>query len=517
MHPKPGNKVEFRLKHKKKQIERHVACLCGVGKRWQQVTNVYIRFKILNGFNLIDQHKKTSVPNKFEIHHFEWPHTLFSFQIDGIRAMLKMDRILLADDMGLGKTVQAVATLRILRMREKLNSCLVVAPASVLNQWRQELDKWAPELTAIIVSGSVSDLAWQWNADSVVKLASYDRVRLDIEFLLARQFRRQAFDVVVLDEAQKIKNQNSTSKAMKRIPRKRSWALTGTPIENCESELASIMEFVDYTEGMQQKIYTPGKDLRSRHRELQLRRKKIKVLPDLPPKLETKLLIELDSEQQNRYSEAERDGIFYLKSLGDKLSIDHVLELILRLKQICNFDPVTGKSSKLDDIKNRLWTLTAQGHKALIFSQFSSETFGVAAISDRLKEFNPICLTGKVRPDERPTLIEQFKTKDEHKVMIVSLRVGGLGLNLQEASYVFHFDRWWNPAVEIQADDRTHRMGQTVKVNTIKYTSLNTIEERIEKILTEKLELFRELVDDVSLDLSAKLTHEELLGLFELN
>ena len=102
-------------------------------------------------------------------------------------------------------------------------------------------------------------------------------------------------------------------------------------------------------------------------------------------------------------------------------------------------------------------------------------------------------------------------------MMIVSLRVGGLGLNLQEASYVFHFDRWWNPAVEIQADDRTHRMGQTVKVNTIKYTSLNTIEERIEKILTEKLELFRELVDDVSLDLSAKLTHEELLGLFELN
>ncbi len=419
--------------------------------------------------------------------------------------------------MGLGKTVQAVATLRILRMRGHLKSCLVVAPASLLNQWRQELDKWAPELTAIIVSGSVSDLAWYWNADSVVKLASYDRVRLDIEYLLAHPFRRQACDVVVLDEAQKIKNKNSTSKAIKRIPRKRSWALTGTPIENCESELASIMEFVDYTEGMQQKIYVPGEELRLRHHELQLRRKKMKVLSDLPPKLETKLTIELDPKQQNRYNKAEREGIFYLKSLGENISIDHLLALILRLKQICNFDPITGNSSKIDDIKNRLWTLTAQGHKALIFSQFTSETFGVAAISDRLKEFNPICLTGNVPPDERPTLIEQFKTKDEHKVMIISLRVGGLGLNLQEASYVFHFDRWWNPAVEIQADDRTHRMGQSVKVNTIKYTSLNTIEERVDKILTEKLELFRELVDDVSLDLSAKLTREELLGLFDLN
>lgn len=466
---------------------------------------------------MIDQHKNNRVPNKFGIHRFEWPHALFSFQIDGIRALLKMDRILLADDMGLGKTVQVAAALRILRKRENLNSCLVVAPASVLDQWRQELDKWAPELTAIIVSGSVSDLAWLWNADSVVKLASYERVRHDIEYLLALQFRRPAFDVVVLDEAQKIKNKNSTSRAMKRIPRKRSWALTGTPIENSERELASIMEFVDYTEGMKRKVYVPGKELRSRHRQLQLRRKKNQVLPDLPPKLETKLSIELDSEQQNRYDAAEREGIFYLKSLGDKVRIDHLLELILRLKQICNFDPVTGKSSKLDDIKNRLRTLTAQGHKALIFSQFSSKKFGVAAISDRLREFNPICLTGKVPPDERPTLIEQFKTKDEHKAMIISLQVGGLGLNLQEASYVFHFDRWWNPAVEIQADDRTHRMGQSVKVNTIKYTSLNTIEERVDKILTEKLELFRELVDDVSLDLSAKLTREELLGLFELN
>ena len=478
---------------------------------------VCTQLKILGSFKLTDQHKKASVPNKFEIHHFKWPHTLFSFQIDGIRAMLDMERILLADDMGLGKTVQAVATLRILRMRENLNSCLVVAPASVLNQWRVELDKWAPELTAIIVSGPVSDLAWQWNADAVVKLASYDRVRQDIDYLLAHQFRRKACDLVVLDEAQKIKNQNSTSRAVKRIPRKRSWALTGTPIENSESELASIMEFVDYTEGMQPKIYTPGKELRLRHRELQLRRKKNKVLPDLPPKLETKLLIELDPNQQNRYDKAERDGIFYLKSLGNEVSIDHVLELILRLKQICNFDPISGKSSKMDDIKNRLWTLTEQGHKALIFSQFSSETFGVSAISDRLKEFYPICLTGKVPPDERPTLIEQFKTKDKHKVMIISLRVGGLGLNLQEASYVFHFDRWWNPSVEIQADDRTHRMGQSIKVNTIKYTSLNTIEERVDRILTEKLELFRKLVDDVSLDLSAKLTREELLGLFELN
>ena len=169
-----------------------------------------------------------------------------------------------------------------------------------------------------------------------------------------------------------------------------------------------------------------------------------------------------------------------------------------RLKQICNADPKTGESSKLDDIKDRLGQLAAQGHKALLFSQYVSDTSGVAAAANYLGDFTPLTITGDMPQQERTEVIERFKARDEHKVLILSLRAGGLGLNLQEASYVFHLDRWWNPAVERQAEDRSHRIGQTVKVNVIKYSCSETIEERIDDILERKQHLFDELIDDVS-------------------
>ena len=140
----------------------------------------------------------------------------------------------------------------------------------------------------------------------------------------------------------------------------------------------------------------------------------------------------------------------------------------------------------------------------------------MAAAANYLKDLTPLTITGEIPQQERTEIIGRFKTRDEHKALILSLRVGGLGLNLQEASYVFHLDRWWNPAVERQAEDRSHRMGQTVKVNVIKYSCAGTIEERIDKILEGKQELFDQLVDDVSLDLSAQMSREELFGLFGL-
>ena len=193
-----------------------------------------------------------------------------------------------------------------------------------------------------------------------------------------------------------------------------------------------------------------------------------------------------------------------------------MLELITRLKQICNADPRTGSSSKLDDIRDRLRELTAQGHKALIFSQYVNDISGVAAAARYLREFNPLVLTGDTPLEERSSLLNRFKARDEHKAIVISLRAGGLGLNLQEASYVFHLDRWWNPAVERQAEDRSHRLGQKVKVNVIKYSCVDTIEERIDRILEKKQELFDKVVDDVSLDLSARLSREEMLELFGL-
>ncbi len=353
------------------------------------------------------------------------------FQREGVRALLDNNQLLLADDMGLGKTLQVVAALRILRARREVGSCLVAAPASLLNQGRREIEKWAPELSAIIIRGLTSDRSWQWEADRDVTLVSYDTLRSDFGDNPRSPVRRKTWDVVVADEAQRIKNRNDTSDALKGLRRIRSWALTGTPIENHEEELASILEFVDDDGSEAPKRYRPGEKLLARHRELQLRRKKGEVLDDLPPKQVSRVAIDLSSGQRNSYDKAEQDGIVYLKSLGAEVSVGHVLELITRLKQICNVDPRSGESSKLADIKDWLEQLTAQGHKALVFSQYTSETSGVAAAARYLGDFTPLTITGDVPQQERADVIERFKTRDEHKVLILSLRAGGLGLNLR--------------------------------------------------------------------------------------
>ncbi len=445
----------------------------------------------------------------------DWAGELMPFQQDGVEAFLQNERLLLADDMGLGKTIQAIAALRILHARGELVSCLVVAPASVLRQWRAELDKWAPEMSAIIVRGSRNEREWQWRMQRDVKMVSYETLRSEHGYR-SPIFQRK-WDVVIADEAQRAKNRNPTSAALKGLLRARSWALTGTPIENDEDELASIMEFIDHDgEGVSPR-YFPGAALQARHRTLQLRRKKGDVLDDLPPKQVAMVPMELTPRQRSSYDRAERDGIVYLKSLGTEVGVQHVLELITRLKQICNADARTGQSCKLADIKERMAQLSAQGHKALVFSQYTSETYGVGAALDYLREFNPLALTGDIPLEDRSAVINRFRNSDRHRVLLLSLRVGGLGLNLQEASYVFHLDRWWNPALERQAEDRTHRMGQTVKVNVTKYSCVNTIEERIDEILRQKQALFDQLVDDVTLNLSARLSKDELLGLFGLN
>ena len=446
----------------------------------------------------------------------EWPGALMPFQQDGVRAFLDNQRLLLADDMGLGKTLQAIAAARILSAQRKVKSCLVVAPATLLDQWRREIGKWAPELSAIIVRGSASDRSWQWASERDVTLVSYDTLRSDFGGNALAPVRRRTWDVVIADEAQRIKNRNDTSNALKGLQRARSWALTGTPIENHEEELASILEFVDYDAAGEPRRYSPGLALRARHRELQLRRRKNDVLDDLPPKQVTIVPIELYPSQRRSYDKAEQEGIVYLKSLGQEVRVRHVFELIARLKQICNADPQTGESSKFDDIRDRIGQLSAQGHKALAFSQYVKGVSGVDALAHHLREFSPLTLTGETPQQQRIDVVERFKSNAEHKALVLSLHAGGLGLNLQEASYVFHLDRWWNPAVERQAEDRSHRIGQTVKVNVIKYSCVGTIEERIDRILERKQGLFDELVDDVSLDISAQLDREELLGLFGL-
>jgi SNF2 family DNA or RNA helicase len=282
---------------------------------------------------------------------------------------------------------------------------------------------------------------------------------------------------------------------LKSLIRTRSWALTGTPVENRAEDAASIIDFI-----------APGRldrremmfGLRRALGELQLRRRRAEVLPDLPPKTGFPVEVMLGPAQRAAYDRAEREGQVWLRSLGAHVTISHVLELILRLKQICNACPQTGASAKRDDLLRRVAGLVGAGEKVLVFSQFVAEPFGVSMLARHLAPFRPVVLAGGMQPAARERAMAIFARDPERSVMVLSLRAGGIGLNLTAASAVFHFDRWWNPAVEAQAEDRAHRIGQTRPVQTFAYLCPGTIEQKIAEILAEKRVLFADLVDDVA-------------------
>ncbi|HWE62174.1 MAG TPA: SNF2-related protein [Chloroflexota bacterium] len=445
----------------------------------------------------------------------EWPRPLLPYQLDGIRALIERPALLLADDMGLGKTIQSIAALRILIRQRLIESALIVVPASLISQWRSELGLWAPELRLSTVQGEPRDRAWRWRTPAHVYLTSYETLRSDFTGNPHSPVAR-LWDLVILDEAQRIKNADTEiSRLCKRLRRRRQWALTGTPLENSIDDLVSILQFVDPGPPRASWHLVSQSELKEQLSRVQLRRRKADVLQDLPPKLVSSVILPLTPAQRAGYERAEQEGIVELRALGERVRIQNVLDLIARLKQICNFDPVSGKSSKLDDLRERLRTLDEEGHKALVFTQFSNRESGARAIADRLG-MPALVYTGDLSPAERDRVLARFRAGDEHRVLVLSLRAGGQGLNLQDASYVFHFDRWWNPAVEQQAEARSHRMGQRYPVMVYTYIAENTIEERIEQVLREKQQLFDEVVDDVTIDLSSRLSSDDLFGLFGL-
>jgi SNF2 family DNA or RNA helicase len=419
------------------------------------------------------------------------------FQLTGIRLLLDRDRLLLADEMGLGKTIQAIAAIRLLTHRGQISTCLVVVPAAVIAQWLRELERWASELRTCVVRGPAVDRTAQWRMPAHVHVVSYETLRSD-----AQLSRERLWDLVVIDEAQKIKNHDSdVAAAIKRLLRRRAWALTGTPLENRLDDLASVLEFVaPRLPDQEPQRLEPGDQLRRELGTVQLRRRKQDVLPELPAKTLTDLPLEMTPEQRRSYARAENEGLVYLKGLGSSITIANVLELILRLKQLCNFEPESGASAKFADLQERLASLVEGGQRALVFSQFADEYYGAAQLARRLESFRPVLYTGAMTLSERDAAVRCFQEDPSRQVMVLSLRAGGQGLNLQAASYVFHFDRWWNPAVEHQATDRSHRLGQRLPVHVYSYTIENSIEERIRDILVEKRELFERIVEGAGID-----------------
>jgi SNF2 family DNA or RNA helicase len=437
----------------------------------------------------------------------DWHAPLFSYQRAGVAALLRHGSLLLADDMGLGKTIQAIAALRCLRLAGAAGPALIVAPAGLVLQWRRELRLWAPELGLATVMGPPAERALAWQLDAQVFLASYETVRTDarLDGVAGRHW-----GVVILDEAQRIKNPAAeVSIAVKQLRRQRAWALTGTPLENRMEDLVSILDFV--APGR----FDPGQyvvGLRRLLGQVQLRRRRTEVLHDLPPKLASEVVLALAPAQRIAYRRAEQEGIVRLQRLGADLRITHVLELILRLKQICNACPETDESAKLDDLRRRLAGMAATNERALVFSQFTGEQFGARRLHQALGDFQPLLLTGAQDAAARADVVRMFEHDQRHKVLILSLRAGGVGLNLTAASQVFHFDRWWNPAVETQAEDRAHRIGQHRPVHVHAYLTADTIEERIAAILHDKRALFADMVEGVTLRALARLDLPTLLG-----
>ena len=437
----------------------------------------------------------------------EWPHELMSFQVQGVRLLFERDRLLLADEMGLGKSVQALAALRLLALRHEVESCLIVAPAAVLTQWRDRVGEWAPELRLALVRGSPAERESWWRAPAHVHLAGYETLRADLGLVRTREW-----DLVVVDEAQRIKSAGAeVAAAVKQLRRRRAWALTGTPLENQLGDLASILEFVRPRLDGDEPAVVRGSSLREQLTAIQLRRRKADVLPELPPKTQSDLVLPMSVEQRAGYERAEREGLVQLRAQGPAIRIASVLELILRLRQLCNFDPATGASAKLRDLDERLTVLRESGQRALVFTQFTDGTYGAHAIARRLAGHQPLVLTGSLTLDQRARVVERFRAGAGHQVLILSLRAAGVGLDLQEASYVFHFDRWWNPAVEDQATDRSHRIGQRRPVHVYTYTMEDTVEERTVEVLRGKRLLFDEVVEGAGIQVEGTFSREDLL------
>lgn len=444
----------------------------------------------------------------------EFPCTPFPYQLEGVAFLFPRRAAILADEMGLGKTMQAITAIRLLLRCGEIRRVLLVCPKPLVTNWRHEFELWAPEIPVMVIEGDPARRRWQWELSTVpVKIANYELLPRDQEFFTATDnsgHPKVTFDLVVLDESQRIKNRSgATSQAARAISRKRSWALTGTPVENSTEDLVGIFEFL--SPGFLTPDLKPQR-LGLRIADYVLRRTKDQVLSDLPPKILRDAEVELTPEQRMTYDLAEKEGILRLSEMGREITIQHVFELVIRLKQICNFDPVTGASAKMERLEADLEELADSGRKAIVFSQWVNT---LEEIGRRLPQYRPLYFHGRIPPDQREEIIRRFRDDPHHRVLLMSYGAGSVGLNLQFVNYVFLFDRWWNPAVEDQAINRAHRIGAAGPVIVTRFLTLDTIEQRINSILEQKRVLF-ETIFSCATPKKLALTQDEIFSLFNL-
>ncbi|RSK48030.1 DEAD/DEAH box helicase [Hymenobacter rigui] len=453
---------------------------------------------------------------------YNWLHFVQEYQFGGC----------LADDMGLGKTIQTLALL--LQRKEtgaaKGAASLLVMPTSLVYNWMTEAFKFTPALRLLIYTGTYRDKNVEQFADYDVVLTSYGIVRLDAELL-----KTYKFDYVILDESQAIKNPGSTtSQAVRGLHSRHRLILTGTPVENSTMDLWSQMSFINPgllgTQAFFRKEFLKpiekGKDegktrrLHALIKPFILRRHKAQVATELPEKIENLSYCPMTEEQQQCYEETKsfyRNQILQsLEEHGTASTQFMLLQGLTKLRQIANHprmahEDYVHESGKLREVVRMIKSVVSEGHKVLVFSQFVKHLDIVrAALDERQIEY--AYLDGNTR--DRHQEVARFQETEALRVFLISLKAGGVGLNLTAADYVFILDPWWNPAVEAQAVDRAHRIGQQRTVFTYKFITQNTVEEKILALQNKKIQLVTDLIttDEAIIKSLTREDIEELLG-----
>ncbi len=445
--------------------------------------------------------------------------TLRPYQVRGLSWLWFLNQFglgaCLADDMGLGKTIQVIALLLHERHHTDPAPTLVICPMSVVGNWYKEVERFAPSLKVMVYHGQ--DRPAESFAKAVSEydliITTYSLARHDEPYLTTVEWER-----IILDEAQNIKNPwAKQTLAIKRLRANHRTALTGTPVENRLSELWSIIDFLNkgYL-GSQKEFHKefaiPIERYHSRERAETLKRliqpfvlRRLKmdrtIIKDLPEKMEMTVFCNLTREQVTLYEAVVQE---MLDKIAESEGIQRkglVLSTLLKLKQVCNHpahllhdhSSLEGRSGKLARLEEMLEEVLAEGDKALIFTQFREMGFMLQQYLQENLGCETLFLHGGTPKKKRDLIIERFQSK-KPPLFILSLKAGGLGLNLTAANHVFHFDRWWNPAVEAQATDRAFRIGQKKAVQVHKFVCIGTLEERIDQMIEQKKELAQKIV-----------------------
>lgn len=411
---------------------------------------------------------------------------LLPFQVYGVDWLSSLDRAMLADDMGLGKTFQALAGISKMILEGEVTRILIICPRSLVFTWYAEIKKWTPYLsaTAVIPSGNAAESVWKSRTGkSQIIITSYEQLRTNSNYMIEQA------QLVVCDEAHKLRNRSSNlSQSFRNLSPQKVWFLTGTPVERDSEDFATLFSL------LLPKIFTPsdhklGIDiLKSRAKPYLLRRRKSEVLKELPPMLERQEFLELSTEQARSYREMLSD------------SETSTLVKFGKLRHICDLDPVTGTSTKLDRIQELLEEISNLGEKAVIFSYWRKPLTALSEILEKKSPGSTQLLTSEMDLVQRDLAIQNFKNRNV--TLLASAKIASEGLTLVEANHAIFINRWWNPSSNEQARDRIRRLGQQRTTYMYSFTTIDTIEEKLDEILNRKEITNEDLVNAMSMYLS---------------